>query len=273
MAAQRAEPARLRLPPVVDHHLVHHVEQVEFHRADGAVGDDEGARPDRGGPQQRRGFGQPRRLDQDVRAVEDVLRGVGHADRSPGDRGELPGERLPGFRPAAGDPDLVQVEQLVQQHDVPERGSARSHVAEHPRVRPGQVAGAHGGHRAGPAGGDQGGVHDRQRNPRAGVVEGQQPELAGQPGGVVGHEVADHLDAGDPGDPAAKHVEVTGAVVVRDQVHPRLDHHVPVAVRAHGALHGVDDLGVREPERVDVRPGEEPDPQSSRRGHVSDHLA
>jgi hypothetical protein len=65
---------------------------------------------------------------------------------------------------------------------------------------------------------------------------------------------------------------MTGAVVVRDEVHPRLHHHAPVAVGAHGTLHGVDDLGVREPERVDIRPGKEPDPQSSRRGHLSDHL-
>ena len=71
---------------------------------------------------------------------------------------------------------------------------------------------------------------------------------------------------------AAEHVEMTGAVVVRDEVHPRLDHHAPVAVGPHGILYRVDDLGVREPERVDVRPGQEPDPQSSRRGHVSDHL-
>jgi hypothetical protein len=51
-----------------------------------------------------------------------------------------------------------------------------------------------------------------------------------------------------------------GAVVVRDEVHPWLDHRLPVAVGAHGVLHGGDDLGVGQPERVDVRPGQEPEP-------------
>jgi len=40
----------------------------------------------------------------------------------------------------------------------------------------------------------------------------------------------------------------TGATVVRDQVHPRLQDHAPVAVGAHGVLHRRDDLGVRQGE-------------------------
>src|SRR5206468_8343038 len=34
VTAQRAEPPRLRLPPVVDDYLVHHVEQVNLHRSE-----------------------------------------------------------------------------------------------------------------------------------------------------------------------------------------------------------------------------------------------
>ena len=260
---QRAEASRLRLAPVVYHHLVHHVEQVQLHGADRAVGDHEGAGLDPGGAQQRLGCAQPRRLDQDVGAFEHLLGGGGHQDGGVGDRGQLPREGLPGFGPPAGDPDLVELEQFVQQHDVPECGAARADVPENPRVRPGQVAGADGGHGPGPARGDQGGVHDGQRDARSRVVQGQQPELAGQPGGIVRHEVADHLDAADPGprQVAAEHVEVASPVVVRDQVHPRLHHHAPLAMRPHGFLDRRDNLDVRKAEGVDVRPGQEPEPQ------------
>ena len=82
--AQRAEPAGLRLAPVVDDDLVHHVEQVELDGADGAVGHHERAGLHRRGAQQRRGLGQPGRLDEDVGAVEGLLDGVD--DRAPGCR-------------------------------------------------------------------------------------------------------------------------------------------------------------------------------------------
>jgi len=139
-------------------------------------------------------------------------------------------------------------------------------MSEHPGVRPGQVAGAHGGHGTGPAGGYQGGVHDRHRRARRRVVERQQPELAGQADGVVGHEAADHLDAAHPGvgQVAAEHIEMTGAVVVRDEMHPRLDDHAPVTVSAHRVLYGRDDLGVGQAQGAYVRPGQEPQPQSAR---------
>ena len=83
---QRAEPPGLRLPPVVDDDLVHHVEQVKLDGADRAVRDDERAGPDRAGAQQRLGRGQPGGLDQDVRAVERLVRGGGDPDRRGGDR-------------------------------------------------------------------------------------------------------------------------------------------------------------------------------------------
>ena len=172
----------------------------------------------------------------------------------------MPRELLTGLGPTAGNPDLVKIEHLVQRHDVPERGTTRPNVAEHARIPPSQIAGVNGGHGTGPAGRDQGGVDDRQRHAGARVVERQQPELAGQPGGVVGDEVTDHLGPGHTADRAAEHVEMPGAVVVGDEVHPRLDHRLPVAVGAHRVLHGGDDLGVGQAERADVRPGQEPEP-------------
>jgi len=66
---------------------------------------------------------------------------------------------------------------------------------------------------------------------------------------------------------------MAGAVVVRDEVHPRLDDSAPVAVGAHGVLDGGDDLGIGEAEGVYVRPGQETKPQSACRGHLGVHLS
>ena len=81
---QRAEPAGLRLPPVVDDDLVHHVEQVKLDGGDRAVRNNERAGPDRAGAQQRLGRGQPGGLDQDVGAVERLVRGNGDPHRGAG---------------------------------------------------------------------------------------------------------------------------------------------------------------------------------------------
>jgi hypothetical protein len=60
---------------------------------------------------------------------------------------------------------------------------------------------------------------------------------------------------------------VAGAVVVRDQVHPRLEDDAALAVGEDCAFHGIDDLGAGQAEPVDVRTGQEPDPQAPvRRG-------
>jgi len=189
---QRAEPARLRSPPVVDHHLVHHVEQVEFHRADGAVGDDEGARPDRGGAQQRRGFrsaatprpGCPRRRRPPPRCPVTGREALVTAGELPRERSRDSGRRLVTRISSRSNSSSSST---TFQNAVPARPTWPS---LHPRVRPGQVAGTYGAVIA-PV--RQAVIKvasmDRQRNARAGVVQRQQPELAGQPGGVVGHEV------------------------------------------------------------------------------------
>ena len=65
---------------------------------------------------------------------------------------------------------------------------------------------------------------------------------------------------------------MAGAVIVRDEMHPRLDDGAPVAVGPHRVLDGRDDLGVRQAERVNVRPGQETKPQSACRAHLGGHL-
>src|SRR6266536_3488722 len=62
---------------------------------------------------------------------------------------------------------------------------------------------------------------------------------------------------------APEHVEMTGTVVVRDEVHPRLKDDAAVTVRPHGIFDRRDDLSVRDAERVYVRTGQEAKPQSS----------
>jgi len=65
----------------------------------------------------------------------------------------------------------------------------------------------------------------------------------------------------------AEHVEVAGAVVVRNRVHPRLEGDAVLAVGEDRAFDGIDDLGAGQAEPVDVRTGQEPDPQApARRG-------
>ena len=54
---------------------------------------------------------------------------------------------------------------------------------------------------------------------------------------------------------------MTGAVVVRDQVHPGLDDNAPVTVRAHGVLDGGDDFCIR------TRPSESMSGPDRKRSH------
>jgi hypothetical protein len=65
----------------------------------------------------------------------------------------------------------------------------------------------------------------------------------------------------------AEYVEVAGTVVVRNQVHPRLEDDAALAVGEDRAFDGIDDLGAGQAQPVDVRTGQEPDPQAlARRG-------
>jgi hypothetical protein len=97
-------------------------------------------------------------------------------------------------------------------------------------------------------------------------VERQQPEFARQPGGIVRHEVADHLHAAHAAHAGltqmpAQHVEVPRSAVARGQVYPRLHDHAPLTVGAHRIFHRRDDLRIRQAQRVYIRPGQEAKPQ------------
>ena len=73
--------------------------------------------------------------------------------------------------PAAGHPDLIQVEDRVQHGDVRERRAAGAGMAEDPRVGTGEVARPDRGHGPGPRLSDEGGVHDRQWHAGGRVVQ------------------------------------------------------------------------------------------------------
>ena len=103
-----------------------------------------------------------------------------------------------------------------------------------------------------------GGVDHGLRHAGAGVVEREQAVLRRQPALVVVDVVADDLDAGqrERRDVAAEHVEVPAERLVGPQVDARLDHRLAQALRAQAALDRVQDLVVRQPERLDVGPVE-----------------
>ena len=262
MRSQGAEPAGLRLPPVVDDDLVHHVEQIELDGADGAVRHDKSARLDPSGLQQRGRLGEPGRLDEDVGVLVRLL-GRRHRPHPLAQVGAEPlGEGVPRIGSLAGHADLVEVEQVVQHHHVPPRRAPRAGVTQHLAVRPGQVARSDGCHRAGPRLGDHGGVEDGPGDAGSRVVQRDQTQLAGQSLEVVGHEVAHHLDAADvePGQMSAQDVEVPSAAVVGYEVYPRFEDDLPEPVIADRALHRADDVCAGQAQVVDVGAADEAQP-------------
>jgi hypothetical protein len=121
------------------------------------------------------------------------------------------------------------------------------------------VPGPEGGHGAGPGRGQHGPVDDAQRHAGVRVEQQHQGELAGQAEAPVADEVADHLDPADVLGPevAAEHVEMPGAPVGGRQVDTRLEHDLAFALGPDGALDRGQDLGPRDVEGADVRPGDE----------------
>src|SRR5206468_4825091 len=99
------------------------------------------------------------------------------------------------------------------------------------------------------------------------VEERRHRELARQALLVVGHEVADHLDPADavlaePVQMTAQDVEMADPAVAGRQVHPRLEAGPALAVLLDSLLDRVDDLGPGQPERVDLRTGQEAQPDA-----------
>ena len=140
VGAQRAERPAAALAPVVDDELVHDVGQRELDGAHRAVRDHQRARLDPLRPQQRLRALEPRGLDDDVGAAHDRLPVVAHDHRPPEVALELRAERLAALRPPRVHADLVELEEVGEQADVPVGRAARADVAEHARVRAGEVA-------------------------------------------------------------------------------------------------------------------------------------
>ena len=177
VCSEAAEPSLPALTPVVDDDLVHDRRERELDGAHRPVRHDESTGLDPVGAEERRRLGEPSRLDDDVRALDYLLPGFDHAHRLAERLLESRSECIPRLRTGARDPDLLEVEQVIEHGDVGEGSAAGADVPENPGSLPGQVAGSERRHRAGPALGDLGRVEDRARNARARVVERQQREL------------------------------------------------------------------------------------------------
>ena len=254
MRAQGAERARLRLAPVVHHHLVHDVGERELDRAHRAVGDDAGTRLDPLGLQQRLGLHESRGFDDDVGTAHAGLPVVGGHDL----HAEIVFEpRLKGgaaFRTPRVHANLVEVKDRVQQPHVPVGRAASADVRQHLRVLLGQVPGADRRDGAGAHVGDVGGVDHGDRHARLRIEQVEDGQLRRQADLVVAIEVAHHLDArqAERADVAAQHVEVTGVVLLGHQVHARLEGRLVAALRQQALLDGADDLGVGHGQRLHI---------------------
>ena len=141
--------------------------------------------------------------------------------------------------------DLVEVEEPVEQPDVPVRGAARADVRKYAAVLARQIARAERRDRARAHVGQAGGIDHRQRHARRGIEQRQQPHFGRQAERIVVDVVADDLHARqrERCDVTAQHVEMpmnrrAGRVAAGHQVHARLDHRAAVALRAQSALDG-----------------------------------
>ena len=133
MWSQRTKGPLPALPPVVDDNFADVVEQVQLYRTHGPVRNDEGAGFDPRGLEQRCRFRQPGSLDDDV-GVDDTCLPVvsGHNGLSEVAAQSL-GEGVARLRSSRVHADLVEVEERVEQPDVPVRRPTSADVAEHPR--------------------------------------------------------------------------------------------------------------------------------------------
>src|SRR3984957_1320956 len=57
-----------------------------------------------------------------------------------------------------------------------------------------------------------------------------------------------------------EHVEMPGAAVVGNEMHPRLENRLPASVRRDHVGYRVDDLRAANAETLNVRPGQKPQP-------------
>src|SRR5882757_65620 len=146
--AQRAELAGFALTPIVDDDLVHDIGERELDRAHRAIGYDEGACLDPRGLEHRCRLGEPRCLAYDIRALDTRAPVLRRPHRLAEIARETGGEGVPALGPARVLPDLVEVEQPVEQAYIPIGRAARAHVPENLRRHAREMLRADGGDRA-----------------------------------------------------------------------------------------------------------------------------
>src|SRR5690606_21935707 len=164
------------------------------------------------------------------------------------------GEGFTAFRAPRMNPDLLEIEQLVKQADVPVRGTAGADMTENPAVLSGQVLRPKGRDGAGSHLRDIRGVQKGAHHAGFRVKQVQYRQLRRQPLLVVVVEVRHNFYTSQLHRPdvAAQHVEVTVPGRLRYQVHPRFDHGFPVPLGAQSGLDGVENLLVAQLERLNV---------------------
>ena len=158
-------------------------------------------------------------------------------------------------------PDLVEIEDLVHQADVPIGGAARAHVAQHLGTAAREMLGPDGRDGAGAHVCDAAGVEDGPGHAGAGIEQHQERQFGREPQGVVVDEVAHDLDAGRVHrlpQGAAQHVEVA-ARHAGLEVHAGLDDGLAPALGGEARLHGREDLVVGHGEGRDIRAVQEVD--------------
>ena len=259
VGAQRAELPRAALGPVVDDHLVHHVGQRELNSAHRAVRDDERAGLHPARAKKRMRPLEPRRLDHHVGAPQALLPALGHAHRLAEILLETTCERLAGLGATRMDPDLIEVEEMVEQPDVPVGGAARAHVTQYARIRFREMARAERRERPRSHVSQVRRRNDRDRHARQRVIEHQQPQLGRKSEHVVVEVVPDDLHAREleRREGAAQDVEMTAERRVRFEVDARLELRRAEALRTQPVLDRCDDLQVGEGETPHVGLAEE----------------
>ncbi len=153
------------------------------------------------------------------------------------------------------DSNLGEIEEMIEQPDIPVGGAAGADMAEDAARLARQILGAERGDRTGPHVGDRGGVEQRARHAGARIEQVEERHLRGQAALVVVDIVADDLDPGEIEwrEVAAQHVEMAVERLVRDEVHARLDDRLALALGAQAALDGVKNLLVGHCQRRNVR--------------------
>jgi len=157
------------------------------------------------------------------------------------------------------DPDLVEVEEVVQQTDVPVGGAARAHVTEHARILLREMARADRRERARSHVGQVRRRDDRDRYARQRVVERQQPYFGRKPEHVVVEVVADDLHAREleRREVAAQDVEMAAERRIGFEMDARLELRRAEALRPQPVLDRCDDLQIGECDATHIGLAEE----------------